>query len=127
VRLVSQRWTAALLLAALSAAACANGAPASETRRSLQLIVHECYSGAAVSVAVDGQPLALTPPVQRDDSVAVCYNQAREVGARVRVRVRSPGGEQLVELTPDAQSRYLLITPRHAPYAALAHDAPLLD
>src|SRR5205085_6197143 len=118
---------AAICLGVLATAACAKDQPAAEARHRLQLIVHDCGSGLAAQVFIDGQPLALIPPAQRDDSVEICYNGVREVGARVQVRVRARGVEGQVELRPNAQSRYLLITPGHAPYASLAHDPPMLD
>jgi len=76
---------------------------------------------------VDGRPLALVPPRQREDSVALCYDGTQNVGSVIHVRVRTPNGERQFDLRPTDESRYVHITPERAPYASLERDAPLLD
>ena len=76
---------------------------------------------------MDGRPLALVPPRQREDSVALCYDGTQNVGSVIHVRVRTPNGERQFDLRPTDESRYVHITPERAPYASLERDAPLLD
>ena len=115
-----------LVLLMLSAAACSNEKEAIPGV-TLQVVVHECYTATAVEISINGTPLALTPPAQRDDTVAMCYDGAMSLGRQADVRIRTPAGERRVEVVPAADSRFLAITPDRAPYAAAARDRPLLD
>lgn len=116
---------AALCLLALPASA--PGAPAAEPRFTVRVFVYECYTASAVQVFLDGRPLRLTPPAQRNDSTGLCYNGSARVGRRAEVRVHRAGGDRRIELRLDSQSRFLHVTPEHAPFARLAATPPLLD
>ena len=114
---------AALCLLALSTSA---GAADGE-RHEVRVVVYNCYTSTAVEVSIHGAPLALTPPERRDDSVALCYEGAASLGPHAEVRLRSPGDDRRIALSPTGRSRFLHITPGRAPYAVLSRDAPLLD
>jgi hypothetical protein len=118
---------AGLGLLALSTSACANDEPPAGIRHEVRVIVYNCYTSTAVEISIDGRPLALTAPAQRDDTVALCYEGAASLGPRAEVRLRAQGDDRRITLRPTGRSSFLHITPGRAPYAALARDAPLLD
>ena len=98
-----------------------------EPRFPLQVMVLDCYTASDVRVAIDGTPLALTPPNQRDDSTAVCYDGQLTLGAEVGIDIQSRGQNRHFTVRPDAQKRYLLIDPVQPPFVRLERSAPLID
>ena len=118
---------AALCLTALLSSAQAGGEPAAGSRFELRVIVHDCYTATHVRVFVDGRRLVLVPPAQRNDSVALCYNHRASLGSRAQVRVLSGGRDRRIDLSPNAEARFLLISAAVAPSARLTRDPPLFD
>jgi len=119
-----QRAAIPALFPALLTSGCSD---ADAPRYKVQTVISDCYTSSVVQVAVDGRALALVPAAQRDDSLGVCYDEPLALGHRTRVTLRSQGQDRQIVLSPNAQSRFLVITPGRAPYAQLARNAPLLD
>ena len=117
---------AALAILAPGCSEAAPPAPAA-SRFNLHVMVLDCYTRSDVRVAIDGQPLALTPPARREDSIGRCYSEPMTVGAEVRIDVQARGQTRRATVRPNAQARYLLINFYHTPLAELMRDAPLLD
>jgi hypothetical protein len=124
---LEQATAAVLCSAALLVSGCSKDPSPGARRFNVRAIVVDCYKKSIAEVFIDGTQLALTPAPQRDDSIGACYDRSLALGARAQVRIRSQGREHSVELIPNEDARFLLISPDHAPYAELSRNAPLLD
>jgi hypothetical protein len=115
-----------LCLLALPASARTDG-QAAEARFNIQVIVGDCYTTSVVEVSIDGRPLALISPAQREDSVGICFDGTESLGPQTAVRIRTPSADRRINVSPAVDSRFLFITPGLAPHVVFMRDRPALD
>ncbi|MBO9574622.1 MAG: hypothetical protein J7494_02685 [Sphingobium sp.] len=79
-----------LVLAHISAVSLWPASASAKKPTNTLVVVADCYpEDAHLSIAIDGKPLRLTPPAQRDGSVALCFGKELPIGRRVQVRLHS--------------------------------------